>query len=42
LSRGILAATIVNAITGKDLELGESEFNEIGAKTRLKIIEKKE
>ena len=34
---GILAATIANALTGKDIELNPSEFNEIGALTKLKI-----
>lgn len=33
----IIAATIVNKITNKDLEIEPSEFNEIGAKTTLKI-----
>lgn len=37
----ILAATIVNSLTGKDLEIGLSKFNKIGAKTKLKIVEKK-
>lgn len=37
----ILAATIVNALTGKDLEINPSEFNKIGAKSKLRIIEKK-
>jgi len=38
---GILAATIVNALTGKNIELSPSEFNTIGAKTKLTIIEEK-
>ncbi|MFX1575529.1 MAG: hypothetical protein ACFFB0_22560 [Promethearchaeota archaeon] len=38
---GILTATIVNALTGKDIEISPSEFNKIGAKSRLKIIEDK-
>jgi hypothetical protein len=38
---GILAATIANALTGKGIELSPSEFNEIGALTKLKIIDKK-
>ena len=38
---GILFATIVNALTGKDIEISPSEFNEIGTKSKLKIIEKK-
>ena len=38
---GIVAATIVNALTGKDIELSPSEFNTIGARSRLKIVEKK-
>jgi len=37
---GILAATIVNALTGKNIEIEPSQFNEIGAKSRLKIVEK--
>ncbi len=37
---GILTATIVNALTGKDIEINPSEFNKIGAKSRLKIVEK--
>jgi len=36
----ILSATIVNALTDKDLEIGKSEFNKIGAITKLKIVEK--
>ena len=36
---GILAATIANALTGKGIELNPSEFNEIGALTKLKIVE---
>ncbi len=35
----IMAATIVNKITNKDLEIEPSEFNEIGAKSRLTIKE---
>lgn len=35
----IMAATIVGRITGKNLEIEPSEFNEIGAKTRLTIKE---
>ncbi|MFW9989653.1 MAG: hypothetical protein ACFFC3_13440 [Candidatus Odinarchaeota archaeon] len=38
---GILTATIVNALTGKDIEISPSEFNKIGAKSKLKIIEDK-
>jgi hypothetical protein len=38
----ILSATIVNALTGKDLEINPSEFNKIGAKTKMKIVEKKQ
>ena len=38
---GILAATIANAITGKNIELNPSKFNEIGALTKLKLIDKK-
>ncbi|MFX0000306.1 MAG: hypothetical protein ACFE9Q_09500 [Candidatus Hodarchaeota archaeon] len=37
---GILAATIANSLTGKNIELSPSEFNEIGAITKLKITEK--
>ncbi|MFX1477655.1 MAG: hypothetical protein ACFFCI_05955 [Promethearchaeota archaeon] len=37
---GILTATIVNALTGKDIEIKPSEFNKIGAKSKLKIVEK--
>jgi hypothetical protein len=36
----ILSATIVNKLTDKDLEISPSEYNEIGAKTKLKIVEK--
>ncbi|KKN50267.1 hypothetical protein LCGC14_0634590 [marine sediment metagenome] len=36
----ILVATIVNALTGKDIELSPSEFNKIGAKSKLTIVEK--
>ncbi|MFX1236955.1 MAG: hypothetical protein ACFE8P_04465 [Promethearchaeota archaeon] len=35
----ILAASIVNALTGKDLEIKPSEFNKIGAKSELKIMD---
>ncbi len=35
----IIAASIVNKITGKNLEMEASEFSEIGAKTRLKITD---
>lgn len=38
---GILTATIVYALTGKEIEINPSEFNKIGAKSRLKIIEDK-
>ncbi len=38
---GILAATITYSLTGKDIEISPSEFNEIGAKSKLKIVEKK-
>lgn len=38
---GILTATIVNALTGKDIEITPSEFNKIGAKSKLKIVESK-
>lgn len=37
---GILAATIAYTITGKEIEIGFSEFNKIGAKSRLKILDK--
>jgi len=36
----ILAASIVNSLTGRDLEIKPSEFNKIGAKSELKILEK--
>jgi len=39
---GILAATIANALSGKNIEIGPSEFNKIGAKSTLKIVEKEE
>ncbi|MBY9005146.1 MAG: hypothetical protein KGD63_00120 [Candidatus Lokiarchaeota archaeon] len=38
----ILSATIINALIDKDLEISPSEFNKIGALTKLKIIDKKE
>ncbi|MBD3254037.1 MAG: hypothetical protein GF383_03050 [Candidatus Lokiarchaeota archaeon] len=38
---GILAATIANALTGKEIEIAPSEFNEIGAISKLKIVETK-
>ena len=38
----ILAATIANSITGYDLEIGKSEFNKIGAKTKLTLRKKEE
>ncbi len=38
----IFAASIANKITGKELEFSPSEFNEIGAKTKLTILEKEE
>ncbi len=38
----ILAATIVNALTNKDIKISPSEFNEIGAKSKLKIVEKED
>lgn len=38
----IFAASIANKITGKELEFSPSEFNEIGAKTKLTIVEKQE
>ncbi len=34
---GILTAAIANKITGKELSLEPSEFNEIGAITRLTL-----
>jgi hypothetical protein len=37
---GILAATIANVLTGKEIELNPSEFNAVGAQTTLKILEK--
>ena len=36
----IFAASIANKITGKELKLNPSEFNEIGAITKLTIIER--
>lgn len=36
----ILAATIAYTITGKEIEIGFREFNKIGAKSRLKILDK--
>lgn len=38
----LFSASIVNKITGKELQIEPSTFNEIGALTRLKIVEKKE
>ena len=38
---GLLAAAIINQLTGKDIKLEPSKFNEIGASTNLKIVEKK-
>ncbi len=35
----IIAASIVNKITGKNLEMEPSEFNEIGAKTKLTLTD---
>jgi len=32
---------ITNALTGKDIEISPSEFNKIGARSKLKIVEKK-
>jgi len=37
---GILAATIAYSLTGKDIEISPSEFNSIGAKSKLKILDK--
>lgn len=37
----IFAASIANKKTGKELKIEPSEFNEIGAKTKLKLIEGK-
>ncbi len=36
----IMAASIASKITGKDLEIDPSEFNAIGAKTKLRLVEK--
>lgn len=36
----IFAASVANKITGKELQLHPSEFNEIGAITRLTLVEK--
>jgi hypothetical protein len=38
----LFSASIVNKITGKELNIEPSTFNEIGALTRLKILEEKE
>lgn len=38
----LFSASIVNKITGKELKIEPSTFNEIGALTRLKIVEEKE
>ena len=35
----IFAASIANKITGKELRMEPSEFNEIGALTKLTIID---
>ncbi|MBN1215056.1 MAG: hypothetical protein JXA99_06375 [Candidatus Lokiarchaeota archaeon] len=37
----ILSATIINTLIDKELEISPSEFNQIGALTKLKIIDKK-
>ena len=37
---GLLSAAIINKLTGKNIELEPSEFTEIGAKTKLRIVEK--
>ncbi len=37
----IVEAAIMNTLTGKDIKLSPSEFNKIGARSRLKIVEKK-
>lgn len=37
---GLLSATIIHKLTGKDIQLEPSEFNEIGAKTKLRIVDK--
>jgi hypothetical protein len=39
-SWGIVSATFVNALTGKDIKISPSEFYEIGAKSKLTIVEK--
>lgn len=36
----IMAASIASKITGKEIEIDPSDFNEIGAKTRLRILAK--
>lgn len=38
----ILSATIVNKLTGKNLEIEPTKFNEIGSLTNLKIVEESE
>jgi len=35
----IIIASIVNRITGKELKMEPSEFNEIGAKTKLTLVD---
>ncbi len=37
---GLISAAIINKLTGKNIELKPSKFNEIGAKTKLRIVEK--
>jgi len=38
----IMAASIASRITGKDVEIDASEFNQIGAKTKLHLVEKEQ
>ncbi len=36
----LLAASLVNKLTGKDLDIAPSEFSEVGSKTEVKVKEK--
>jgi uncharacterized protein CbrC (UPF0167 family) len=35
----IMAATIANKISGKEISADPSDFNQIGAKTKLRILD---
>jgi hypothetical protein len=37
----IMTASIAERVTGKDVEIDPSEFNQIGAKTKLHLVEKR-